>query len=145
MPDSRKHRDPGPQDRVWFGFEAVPGLMSAVSDLVWLFTWGLLRVFSGEAGRGRHRLVERQQVAVLRSSCSDAARSDRRSRQVDVGSLRDQPIRIDGFNLILTLESAFGGGIILGGRDGCYRDLASVHGMYRRVAETRPALELAAR
>ena len=30
-----------------------------------------------------------------------------------------------------------------GRRDGCFRDLASVHGTYRRVEETRPALELA--
>jgi hypothetical protein len=52
---------------------------------------------------------------------------------------------IDGFNLILTLESALGGGVVLVGRDGCYRDMASVHGTYRKVEETRPALELAAR
>ena len=60
-------------------------------------------------------------------------------------TLRGRPLRIDGFNLILTLESALGGGIVLGGRDGCYRDLASVHGTYRRVEETRPALDLSTR
>lgn len=53
-------------------------------------------------------------------------------------------MRIDGFNLILTLESALGGGVVLVGRDGCYRDMASMHGTYRRVEETRPALEVAA-
>ena len=53
---------------------------------------------------------------------------------------RGSPLRIDGFNLILTLESAVGGGVVLGGRDGCYRDMASVHGTYRRVEETRSAL-----
>src|SRR6266404_1471952 len=47
------------------------------------------------------------------------------------------PLLIDGFNLILTLESALGGGVMLVGRDGCYRDMASVHGTYRRVEETR--------
>ena len=46
---------------------------------------------------------------------------------------------------MLTLESALGGGVVLGGRDGCFRDLAGVHGTYRRVEETRPALALAAR
>jgi hypothetical protein len=59
--------------------------------------------------------------------------------------MRGRALRIDGFNLILTLESALGGGVVLGGRDGCFRDLASVHGTYRRVEETRPALELAAK
>jgi hypothetical protein len=93
----------------------------------------------------RYRLVERQCVAVLRSACSDAALADRKSRELDVQALRGRPLMIDGFNLILTLESALGGGGVLACRDGCYRDLASVHGTYRRVAETRPALDLAAR
>jgi len=93
----------------------------------------------------RHRLVERQRTAVLRSACSNAALASRRSRRLDPNAMRGRPLRIDGFNLILTLESALGGGVVLGGRDGCLRDLASVHGTYRRVEETRPALELAAR
>jgi hypothetical protein len=54
-------------------------------------------------------------------------------------------VRIDGFNLILTVASALGGRVVLACRDGCYRDLASVHGRYRKVEETRPALQLAAR
>jgi hypothetical protein len=83
--------------------------------------------------------------AVRRSACSDGALASRRLRRVGHQALAGRPLRIDGFNLILTLESALGGGVVLGGRDGCYRDLASVHGTYRRVAETQPALELAAR
>ncbi len=92
----------------------------------------------------RHRLVERQRTAVLRSSCSDEALVGRCRSRVEVEDLREQPLRIDGFNLVLTLESALGGGVVLGGRDGCFRDLAGVHGTYRKVEETRPALELAA-
>ena len=34
------------------------------------------------------------------------------------------------------------GGVIFKGRDGCFRDLASVHGTYRKVTETIPAVEL---
>ncbi len=83
-------------------------------------------------------------MAVLRSACSDAALASRRSRELNPGSVRGRPLLIDGFNLILTLESALGGGVVLVGRDGCYRDMASVHGSYRRVEETRPALDLSA-
>lgn len=145
MPDTRKHRGPGPQDPLWFGADALPGLTAAVADLSWLFSRGYAETSGLRLVGDRYRLVERQRVAVQRSACSDAALADRRSRQVDVGALRGRPVRIDGFNLILTLESALGGGVVLGGRDGCFRDLASVHGTYRRVEETRPALELAAR
>jgi hypothetical protein len=43
---------------------------------------------------------------------------------------------------LITIEAAMSGGVILKGRDGCFRDLASVHGTYRKVTETIPALEL---
>ncbi len=49
-------------------------------------------------------------------------------------------LAIDGYNLLITVESALGRGVILLGRDGCCRDLASLHGTYRRVQETAPAL-----
>lgn len=139
MPDSRKHRGPGPQDAQWFGSDAAPVLANAVADLSWLLTRGYAELSSRKLVGDRYRLVERQRTAVLRSASSDAALADRKSREISVDSLRGQPIRIDGFNLILTLESAIGGGIVLGGRDGCYRDLASVHGTYRRVEETLAA------
>ncbi|MBA7692389.1 hypothetical protein ES703_100956 [subsurface metagenome] len=34
------------------------------------------------------------------------------------------------------------GGVIFKGRDGCFRDLASIHGTYRKVTETIPAVRL---
>src|SRR5438552_2409238 len=145
MPDSRKHRGPGPQDLTWFGLEARAGLRAAVADLSWLLSRGYAVPSALKLVGDRYRLVERQRVAVLRSTCSDAALADRRSRELDPRSIRGRPLRIDGFNLILTLESALGGGVVLAGRDGCYRDLASVHGTYRKVDETRPAPELPAR
>jgi hypothetical protein len=145
VPDTRKHRGPGPQDAAWFGPDAVPVLIKAVADLSWLFSRGYAEVSSLKLVGDRHRLVERQRAAVIRSACSDESLTRRHANRVEIGALRGRPLRIDGFNLILTLESALGGGIILGGRDGCFRDLASVHGTYRRVEETQPALELAAR
>jgi hypothetical protein len=52
---------------------------------------------------------------------------------------------IDGYNVLTTIEAALAGGVILAARDGAYRDMASMHGSYRKVAETRPALELLGR
>jgi hypothetical protein len=145
VPDTRKHRGPGPQDSSWFGPGARPALSAAASDLSWLLSRGYAELSALKLVGDRYRLVERQRIAVRRSACTDAALASRRLRQIGLESLRGQPVRIDGFNLILTLESALGGGVVLKGRDGCYRDLAGVHGTYRRVEETRPALELAAR
>ena len=44
-------------------------------------------------------------------------------------------------NVLITLESALGGGVLLRCRDGCLRDMASLHGTYRIVDETDPALD----
>ena len=49
---------------------------------------------------------------------------------------------IDGFNVVTTVEAALGGGVVLRCRDETYRDIAGVHGTYRQVAETIPALRL---
>jgi hypothetical protein len=56
--------------------------------------------------------------------------------------LRSQPIEIDGYNLLTTIEAALAGGIILHCRDGTFRDIASIHGTYRKVEETLPAIGL---
>jgi hypothetical protein len=50
---------------------------------------------------------------------------------------------VDGFNLVITLEAALSGGVLVKGRDGCVRDLSSVHGSYRAVEETERAVLLA--
>jgi hypothetical protein len=144
VPDTRTHRGPGPDDRAWFAPENRPTLKEAVAELSWLLSRGYAWASALKLVGDRHRLVERQRTAVLRSACSDQALEQRRARCVDVQSLRGRALRIDGFNLMLTLESALGGGVVLGGRDGCFRDLASVHGTYRTVKETRPALVYAA-
>ena len=47
---------------------------------------------------------------------------------------------IDGFNVVASVESALGGGVLLLSRDGALRDMASVHGSYRLVEETHAAL-----
>src|SRR5207244_1905797 len=39
-------------------------------------------------------------------------------------------------------EAALSGGVLLLARDGALRDMASMHGSYRKVEETEPALEL---
>lgn len=90
----------------------------------------------------RFRLTQRQRVAVMRSACADAAMADRRLRQVCRKDLAGAHLRIDGYNALITVEAALAGGVILHARDGCYRDLASLHGTFRVVEETRPALSL---
>ncbi len=90
----------------------------------------------------RWSLTERQRMAVLRSTCSETARERRLRQQVSPLALAGQAVVLDGFNVLTTIEAALGGGVILHGRDGAFRDLAGVHGTFRRVEETVPAIRL---
>ena len=64
---------------------------------------------------------------------------------MDAEQLRGAALWLDGYNVLTTIEAALAGGVILAARDGTYRDMASMHGSYRKVAETLPALELLGR
>jgi len=90
----------------------------------------------------RFSLTQRQRLAVMRNACSDQQLRSRLERRVPVEDLAGQPIAIDGYNLLITIEAAMSGGLIFKGRDGCFRDLASIHGTYRKVEETVPAIDL---
>lgn len=79
-------------------------------------------------------------MAVVRSACTDEALRARQDKQVSCEAINGRALWIDGFNMLTTVEVALGGGVILAARDGCYRDIAGVHGTYRKVEETRPAI-----
>src|SRR5438045_9007416 len=89
-------------------------------------------------------LTETQRTAIQRASCSDQALTNRRKKEVALSAISDQPLLIDGYNILTTLETALSGGPIFACRDGCFRDMASIHGTYRKVEETIPALNLLA-
>jgi hypothetical protein len=60
---------------------------------------------------------------------------------VPISDLRGAALVIDGFNVLTTIEAALSGAVVLAGRDQTFRDLAGMHGTYRKVHETAPALE----
>ncbi|HWO14968.1 MAG TPA: DUF434 domain-containing protein [Polyangiaceae bacterium] len=142
MPDRRRHRGAHPRDRELFSAAAFETLASAVRDYAWLITRGYAAVASLKLVGDRYALVERQRAAVTRVACSDAARARRLATQSRHDALAERTLAIDGFNVIISLEAALGGGFGLLGLDGARRDLASVHGTYRRVLETPSAIDL---
>jgi hypothetical protein len=57
--------------------------------------------------------------------------------------MTDRLLLLDGYNVLTSIEAALAGGVVLVARDTCWRDMSSMHGHYRSVDETRPALDLA--
>ncbi len=141
-PDKRQHRGAHPADKELFDASRIPPLGQAVSELSWLLTRQYAIKSALKLVGDRHSLSERQRLALARAACSDQQLQKRKSSCLAIGDIRDQPLMIDGFNTLITIEAALSGGLLIRGRDGCIRDLSSVHGSYRSVLETEKAIAL---
>ena len=139
MPDKRSHRGPHPADDKLFAAGEISNLLGAIADFSLLLTKGYAEKSALKLVGDRFSLTERQ------SACSDDQLASRKHRRIELENLTDKSIAVDGYNVLITIEAAMSGGVILKGRDGCFRDLASVHGTYRKVTETIPAVELIGR
>lgn len=140
MPDRRRHRGAHPDDAKLFSKAALPALRSAVADLSWLLTRGYSVKAALDLVGDHHGLIVRQRQAVRRCACAKAERAERIARSTSPERMPGAPLWVDGFNVLTTVEAALGGGVLLAARDGALRDMASVHGSYRPVEETRPAI-----
>jgi hypothetical protein len=141
-PDKRQHRGAHPADRELFGEQHLPVLRRATSELSWLMGRGYAFAAALKLVGDRYGLTARQRLAVSRAACTDEQRAGRQSRALRIRDVAAERLIVDGFNLIITVEAAMSGGLLIRGRDLCIRDLSGVHGSYRAVEETEKAIHL---
>jgi hypothetical protein len=137
-----RHRGAHPKDQQLFADAERPALRAAVADLSWLLSRGYAPTASLKLVGDHFALRERHRLAVARAACSDQQRESRERTCLPLESINGQDLLIDGFNIIVTTEAALSGGVLIRCRDGCVRDMSSVHGSYRSVAETEEAIRL---
>jgi hypothetical protein len=126
-----------------FGDAWLAALRVATAELSWLLSRGYQSRSALKLVGDRHALRERQRLAVARAACAESSLERRRASRVGERAVAGEGLVVDGFNLVITLEAALSGGVLVRGRDGCVRDLSSVHGSYRSVEETERAVVLA--
>ena len=142
MPNRQRHRGQHPEDPRLFGDGALAILRRAVEETSWLLGRGYPMTSAIAVVGNHHQLDARQRLAVQRVACAPSRRAERVAREADPTSARGRALAVDGFNLLITLEVALSGGIVLVGAEGALRDLAGVSGSYHRVAETDAAIDL---
>jgi hypothetical protein len=133
-------RGPHPQDRSSFAPRELPRLRAAEQDLSWLLSRGYPPKAAAALVGDRHQLRLRQRKAVQRVAAAPDDAAQRRRCRVPISALQTEPLLVDGYNVLLTVEAALSGGLLLRGRDGAMRDLTAMSHHYRRVATTRDAL-----
>lgn len=134
-------RGPHPKDLEAFATRRLPTLRRAAADYCWLLGRGYPPKASLGLVGDRHRLLDRQRRALQRCAAPESAVAERRSREVAAEGLAGRELVIDGYNVLLTVEAALAGGVVLVARDGTLRDLASLSRHFRQVGVTAPALE----
>lgn len=142
MPFKQHHRGRHPEDDRLFRDDRIPVLREAVANLSFLLSRNYSDVSALKLVGDRYQLSARHRRAVSAAACSDASLNHRAGAAVPAREMEHRAVCIDGYNLLITVESILAGGLLFKGRDGCIRDLASVHGSYRKVEETHPAVHL---
>ncbi len=115
---------------------------SAADDLCFLLSRGYAIDSSLQLVGNRYRLNKRQRLAIKRIGASQQAITERKNKEYSNKDIQNAHVEIDGFNLLILLESALSGAYLFEGRDGTIRDMSSVHGSYKRVNQTPESILL---
>ena len=138
-----------PEDERQFSAESVLFLRKAGTEVRYLLNRGYhlkpVTQFVGD----HYLFSERQRLALVRSIAPDDKVVARRSREIDLASIETNgdrlalpEINVDGFNTVITLETALSGSPVFKGMDSCIRDLAGLRGTYRIIDVTKKAVDL---
>jgi hypothetical protein len=128
------------EDYRWFSAKAMEQLQTAQQEIQWLLDRGYkLDSVMGLVG-GHHLLSSRQRTALQRATSPTLQYKKRRLAMLPFEAAKDGCLYVDGFNLIITLEVALSGGILILGNDGVLRDLAGLRGTYSIIEQTDIAL-----
>ncbi|MGG5209832.1 DUF434 domain-containing protein [Chryseobacterium sp. MIQD13] len=142
---NNRNRGKNTGDDTLFGSQKqIDKLKMAVQDMMYLLSRDYPEKASSELAGNRYRMKTRQIQALRGASASEKQIEDRKCRQLEVSELKNKVLYLDGFNVLILMESLLSGAYIFEGSDGCFRDLSGVHGTYKRVNQTLRAVELIA-
>lgn len=131
------------KDDIFFGTpKAQQKLKDAVNDMSFLLTRGYSEKSSIHLVGHRYRLNQRQQKAVRGMSAPDCYLEHIARTEVKDTEIKNQTVYLDGFNVIILLESALSNAYLFRGKDNCFRDLSTVQGTYKKVSQTPLSIQL---
>lgn len=131
-------------DTLFSSQKQMDKLKSAVQDMQYLLSRNYAEKASSELVGNHYRLKTRQIQALRGASASENQIQERKSKEFEISDLKNKTIYLDGFNILILLESLLSEAYIFEGVDGCFRDLSGVHGTYKRVNQTLTSIELVA-
>ena len=122
--------------------EISPDLWKAATDFRFLLNQGYPRDASLTLVGNRYNLDSDHRHLLRRGVFSSSVVEQRKNKKVSLEEIRGMTVAIDGYNCLITLESALKAKAILLADDAFIRDISGVSGTYRESPETTQALDL---
>ena len=115
-------------------------LRNAVHDLRYLLDWGYPRDSVVNFVANHYRLALEQRHLLARCVFSRTEGAELRRKAVKINVLRGERLGVDGYNVLITLESILTGGQVVRCDDSYIRDLRAIFGKYKPSLVTDRAL-----
>jgi len=117
-------------------------LRRAASDLRWLLSRGYPREASLTLVGNRYDLPKEWREVLRRGVMVPEVAERRRQKLIGPEGLQGEDVALDGYNVLITLESALKGKVVLEADDGLVRDISGVSGGFRPGGSTEEAVDL---
>ena len=117
-------------------------LQEAAQDFYYLLNHGYPRKPSLELVGNRYSLSSAERHLLHRGIFSDSDAGTRKKRKVSLRAVRNKDLAIDGYNILITVESALSDRPLILSNDGFIRDISGVSGNFKKTEVTAEAIRL---
>jgi len=115
-------------------------VFEAAKDLRYLLERGYRRESALKPIVDKYQLSINQRLLLYRAVYDASNAAKHKEKIVTVDKIKDSKLAIDGYNVIITVESSLRGGLLVLCDDGFIRDISAVHGKHRITSTTEKAL-----
>ncbi len=116
-------------------------LKKSVRDLRFLLNRGYPKDSAVEFVSDHYLLDSEKRHFLIRSVYPKEKIANHESKLIDISEIKDSQVKIDGYNVLITIETILRGDLVIGCDDGFLRDLQANFGTYEIDEYTEEAVE----
>jgi len=117
-------------------------VFEAATDLRYLLKRGYRRESALKLIVDKHQLSTTQRLLLYRAVYDSSTAAKHKQKIITSDKIRGSKLAIDGYNVLITVESGLRGGLLVLCDDGFIRDISAVHRKYRMANMTEKALSI---
>jgi len=117
-------------------------VFEAAKDLRYLLERGYHRESALRLIVDKYQLSTKQRLLLYRAVYDAPTAAKHKEKIVTAERVNDCKLAIDGYNVLITVESGLAGGLLVLCDDGFIRDISAVHGKHRITSMTEKALSI---